>query len=130
MIKVTTSDGVMTEFTDAKGFVDLGSFSDGEVGTVEIQGYNNLVKEFIFSSFVDYMALEMTPTVSKNSIGIFLYIFLKIFINKYALFITQVESRIGHKFSSRGYGNCESNCECLDQDCLKSQCECLDPSNE
>ena len=86
MIKVTTSDGVMTEFTDAKGFVDLGSFSDGEVGTVEIQGYNNLVKEFIFSSFVDYMALEMTPMVSKNSIGIFLYIFLKIFINKYALY--------------------------------------------
>ena len=71
MIKVTTSDGVMTEFTDAKGFVDLGPFSDGEVGTVEVQDYDNLVKEFIFASAVDFMALEMTPTVSKILILIF-----------------------------------------------------------
>ena len=62
MIKVTTSDGVMTEFTDAKGFVDLGPFSDGEVGTVKVEGYDNLVKEFIFSSLLDFMVLEMTPT--------------------------------------------------------------------
>ena len=61
MIKVTTSDGVMTEFTDAKGFVDLGPFSDGEVGTVGVEGYEHLVKEFIFSSTVDYLTLEMTP---------------------------------------------------------------------
>ena len=62
MIKVTTSDGVMTEFTDAKGFVDLGPFSDGEVGTVGVEGYEHLVKEFIFSSLLDFMVLEMTPT--------------------------------------------------------------------
>ena len=63
MMKATTSDREMTGITDAKGFVNLGPFSDGEVGTVEIQGYNNLVKEFIFSSIADYMALEMTPKV-------------------------------------------------------------------
>ena len=65
MIKATTSEREMTGITDAKGFVNLGPFFDREVGTVEVEGYDNLVKEFIFSSAVDFMALEMTCTVSK-----------------------------------------------------------------
>ena len=88
MIKATTSEGEITGITDDKGFIKLGPFSDGEVGTVEIKGYDNLIKEFIFSSSTDYIALEMTPKVSKNSIGIFLYIFLKIFMNKYMHYIS------------------------------------------
>ena len=75
MIKATTSEKEMTGFTDAKGFVDLGPFSDGEVGTVEVQDYDNLVKEFIFASAVDFMALEMTPTVSKISTYIIYFMY-------------------------------------------------------
>ena len=37
MIKATTSDGVMTGYTDAKGFVDLGQFFDGEHITIEVE---------------------------------------------------------------------------------------------
>ena len=62
MIKATTSEGVMTGYTDAKGFVDLGPFFNGELVTVEVEtkGYNNFVQEFIFSRTVDFMTLEMT----------------------------------------------------------------------
>ena len=65
IIKALTSDGEMTAVTDDKGFVNLGPFSDRDVVTVEIEGYENLAKDFAFSNAVDFMTLEMTPIVSK-----------------------------------------------------------------
>ena len=56
----------MTGLTDEKGFVELGPISDGEVGTVEIDGYENLERDFKFSNTVDFITLEMTPKVRKN----------------------------------------------------------------
>ena len=57
MVKTRTSNALLTGFTDAKGFLELGPFFDGEVGTVEIDGYENLEKDFTFSNAVDFMTL-------------------------------------------------------------------------
>ena len=64
-VKVNTSNRALTGLTDEKGFVELGPISDGEVGTVEIDGYENLERDFKFSNTVDFITLEMTPKVRK-----------------------------------------------------------------
>merc|ERR1712062_66615 len=84
MVKATISHSKLTGFTDEKGFVELGPISDGEVGSIEIDGYENLEKEFTFPNALDFMTLEMTPT----------------------------GSQIGYRFSSLGYGHCEFDCGC------------------
>jgi len=94
MVKATISHSKLTRFTDEKGFVELGPISDGEVGRVEIDGYENLETEFTFANALDFMTLEMTPTGSK----------------------------IGYKFSSLCKSICECmdhdcskwQCDCLD----------------
>ena len=67
IIKASTSNGELTGVTDAEGFVELGPFSDGEVITIGVEEkcYDNLELEFIYSRTVNFMALEMSPTVSK-----------------------------------------------------------------
>ena len=82
MVKATISDKELTGYTDEKGFVELGPISDGEVGTVEIDGYENLEKEFTFANALDFVTLEMTPTVSK-----FLWNFLIFIILTYSKII-------------------------------------------
>ena len=62
MIKTTSTEGIMVGYTDAKGFVNLGPFLNGEKVTVEVEikGYDRLVQEFIFSNSLEIMTLEMT----------------------------------------------------------------------